>query len=468
MIVMRQKLPYCGKIAALICFALSLFSSPSFVNAQIYGGSLHGWPVSFSKGQSDSLTSYVINKIIILGNRITKSYIILRELPFGEGDTVKQAELDYARDRIYSTSLFTKVLIQIQHISQDRVNLFIYVEERWYIWPYPILWFRDRVLSWKKASIGLGIVDFNFRGMAERLEGMFAFGYDPFISISYSTSSIGRGRDYLLSIGASYAHGRNFGPWSVYSAGQFEDSFGNFYLDVGKRFGVSSVLSLGAAYNYVERNTDDTLSFALSPNGKDIFASLRAEYCYDSRDLKSYASRGAYFDFDLEKYGLGESIVNFGRVSFDAREYQPLCEFLSLAGRLHGSFAEGPEIPRYNHVFFGYYERIRGMFNTVAEGETMMGGNAEIRIPIVKQMYFEIPDFPVEQFVSNRISLYWAFFADFGETSNKYMDMGWKRMLYGYGGGLTLLLPYDVTLQLDYARGNDKHWEFIFYFGEGI
>ena len=60
----------------------------------------------------DSTGTFVVNKIILEGNRFTKSYVILRELPFKEGDSATIGDLDYARERIYSTGLFTKVLIE--------------------------------------------------------------------------------------------------------------------------------------------------------------------------------------------------------------------------------------------------------------------------------------------------------------------------------------------------------------------
>ena len=423
---------------------------------------------SASSHEPDSTVAFLLDKIIVEGNRATKSYVILRELPFKEGDSVTTAEIDYARERIYSTGLFTKVLTQNEIVSKGSINLLIYVEERWYIWPYPIVGFRDRIISWRKLYAGLGAVDFNFRGRAERVEGMFALGYDPFASVSFSSPSIGENRDYLLGFAASYARGQGFETQSDYSTGQFSNTFGTVSVSAGKRLDIYSVVFVGAAFNYVKRTTNDSTSAALSLNGTDIFASLQAEYNYDTRDLKIYATQGTYLDILVEKFGLGESSVNFGRASFDARKYLPIWDFLSLAGRVHGSLAEGAVIPRYNHVFFGYDERIRGMFNTTMEGESIVGGNAEVRIPIIKKLYLEFPWVPIEEFKSNRLALYWSFFADAGETANKYLNMKLNRALYGYGGGLTLLLPYDVIFQVDYARGSDRHLEWIFDFGETI
>lgn len=417
--------------------------------------------LSSSQAQ-DSRQAYVLQKIFIEGNKTTKDFIILRELPFKPGDTVTSREIEFGRERIYSTGLFTKVLVQPEPVSKTTIDLLVYVEERWYIWPYPVIGFHDRSLS--RFYAGAGIVHLNFRGRDEQLAGMFALGYDPFGSITFTSPSIGPGKDYILSMGVSYSRGRNAVIQPGYSSGEFDNTFGEMHIGAGRRFGIFNTVTLGTSYNYVSRNSDTT-GLVISPTGTDVFATLELSYVYDSRDLKSYATEGSFLYLSLEKYGLGESLVNFGRLSFDARGYVSPWDFLTLAARVHGNFAEGPQIPPYNHVFIGYYERIRGMFNTVSEGESMMGANVEVRIPIIKQLYIQIPDFPLRQFISNRIALYWNFFFDAGETAGKRLQFTENNALYGYGGGLSLLLPYDAIIQFDYARGSDKHWEFVLDFG---
>lgn len=413
----------------------------------------------------DSTKAYVLNKIIVEGNSTTKSYVILRELPFRTGDTVTTHQLEYGRERVYNTGLFTKVLFQPVPVSKSDIDLLIYVEERWYIWPYPVVGFRDRDLN--RLYVGAGIADLNFQGRDEKLAAMFALGYDPFGAVTFGDPFFGPQRQYTLSLEGSYSHGRNGGVQPGSASGQFDDTFENMRVEVGRRFGIYSVLTLGTSYNYVAQNADTT-NLVLSPTGKDVFASLKLAYTYDSRNLSSYATSGEYLHVSVEKYGLGESLINFGRFSFDARDYLPLFDMLTIATRVHANLAEGPQIPPYNHVFIGYYERIRGMFNTVSEGESIIGANMELRIPIIKRMYFQIPDLPMKQFISNRIGLYCAFFFDAGETTDKQLQINLGRALYGYGGGLSLLLPYDAVIQADYARGSDNRWQFILGFGATI
>ncbi len=413
----------------------------------------------------DSTGSYLLRKIIIEGNKITRNYVILRELPFAEGDTVNQSELKYGRERLYSTGLFTRVSFQPEPVGKRDMDLLIYVEEAWYIWPYPVVGFQDR--DWRHLYFGAGIQDQNFQGREERLAGSFALGYDPFASVSFSDPYFGPGRNYTFSAEGSYSYGQNFGVQTGSASGQFRDSFGNLKLEVGRRFGYYSTLTLGAAFNYVAKDADTT-NLVLSPTGTDMFPSLNVSYTYDSRNLKVFATRGAYVYLALAKYGVGESLVNFGRLSLDASGFLSPSSMLTIAARVHANLSEGPRIPPYNHVFLGYNERIRGMFNTVSEGESIVGANLELRIPIIKQMYFDIPDVPFRQYLSNRIGLYWAFFVDAGETMSKRLNFNNNAALYGYGGGLCFLLPYDSVVQFDYARGNDRLWEFILDFGVTI
>ncbi len=419
---------------------------------------------SFSFAQ-DSVRTALLNKIYIQGNEETKASVILRELPFAPGDSVTNREIEYARDRVYSTRLFTKVLMEPVPVRANEIDLLIYVEERWYIWPYPVVGIRDR--DWKRFYAGAGIADMNFRGLDEKLAGMFALGYDPFAAVRFRSPGIGSHRDYLLTMSGSYSKGRSIGVQAGSASGEFKGTFGDISVEIGRRFGLFSTISLGASYNYVSSG-DDSLRLVLSPNGTDVFAAAKLSYVYDSRNLRSYATDGTFISIRLEKYGLGESLVNFGRLSADARKYFQIGGALTLAARLYGNFAEGPAIPVYDDVFIGYFERIRGMFNSVSQGVDMAGGNLEIRIPIVRQMYIEIPDFPLKEFISNRIGLYWNFFADAGETAGREFDFDKRNLLFGYGGGVSLLLPYDLILQADCARGSDGHVEFILDFGATI
>ena len=83
----------------------------------------------------------VIENIRLLGNKTTKDFILIRELPFSQGDTIHTAtfpeQLRLAEENLNNLLLFNYLEItplpEVDNPSS--ITLIIEVEERWYIWP---------------------------------------------------------------------------------------------------------------------------------------------------------------------------------------------------------------------------------------------------------------------------------------------------------------------------------------------
>src|ERR1051325_6114199 len=79
-----------------------------------------------------------VNRVIVLGNKITRNRIILRELSLKPGDTISSLRIDnqLVRDRakIYNLRLFNTVVVRWLEFDQAAglVDLIIEVSERWY------------------------------------------------------------------------------------------------------------------------------------------------------------------------------------------------------------------------------------------------------------------------------------------------------------------------------------------------
>jgi hypothetical protein len=105
-----------------------------------------------TKGRPSDLDSsgYFIhlNRIFIVGNRVTKDQIILRELTLKPGDIVYSTEfpiiLDLDRKKLINTRLFNTVEIRLLEYAHDRVDILVDVNERWYTFPSPIFELSDR------------------------------------------------------------------------------------------------------------------------------------------------------------------------------------------------------------------------------------------------------------------------------------------------------------------------------------
>ena len=141
----------------------------------------------------DTLHNYRIEKIHFVGNKVTKTSIITRELSFKAGDDIAGKDLNKTlevnKTRIMNTKLFNQVRLEPMEISDSLLHILVEVEERWYLWPSIILrpvdsnlasWWspdegRNRDLT--RINIGAGLAHDNFRGRGEKLKLSAQFGF---------------------------------------------------------------------------------------------------------------------------------------------------------------------------------------------------------------------------------------------------------------------------------------------------
>ena len=91
---------------------------------------------------------FIIRNIIIVGNRKTKGSVILREIPFKEGDHIQLQQLvkkfEDARRQLMNTTLFHEVVVALKSFDGYYVDVLVDVKERWYIFPVPYFKVVDR------------------------------------------------------------------------------------------------------------------------------------------------------------------------------------------------------------------------------------------------------------------------------------------------------------------------------------
>ena len=401
-------------------------------------------------------SSLTVSKIVIIGNETTKEHVILREMSIKVGSPLDVAALEQDQKRIYNLQLFNKV--DVDYTSEGReATVIVTVSERWYIFPFPVIGFKYHDI--KNIYYGAGLIHQNFRGRNEKIIVSGAFGYDPWFNLSYRNPKL-TDDDLFLQLQLGFTHMRNQNT----SQGEYDQQILSGNASVGKRFGLFTTLT--GLVGYEEWKVDDAQpGRTLSPDGKDHYVVLSGSLVYDRRDLREYPLDGVFISLSATKYGLGESNVDLFRYQIDIREYQPLGSDLSAGVRGFGSFLGGGRSPSYLHAYFGYFDRIRGYYSTVLEGEDQLGGSAELRLGIFKARYLAVslPGLPPE-FSVWRYGLYAAFFADAGTTwyrTDSFVNIPWYT---GYGAGLHFLLPYSFVLRTEYAFNQHGHGEFIFGF----
>jgi len=402
-------------------------------------------------------SSLTVGKIVIVGNELTKDYVILREMSLKVGARLDSTLLERDRNQIYSLQLFNKVDIDYT-VDGTAATVFVRVSERWYIFPLPVFGFKYRDL--KKPYYGAVLLHQNFRGRNEKIAASAVFGYDGWYDLAYQNPKITDDDDIYFRGAAGFYRVRNLDI----SVSEYDQKVVMGSLSVGKRFGIYLTVMGTAGYNRWEVS-DPLPGRTVSPSGKDEFISLGFLGIYDRRDIHEYPMEGSYVGVSATKSGLGESNVNLFRWGIDGRRYQPLTSELSLCGRAFGTFLSGGNSPSYLNAYFGYDNRIRGYFSQAIEGEDLVGGNLELRTPILSPRYEEVslPYLPA-QFSVWRYGLYAAIFADAGTAWYRRDQVLKGPWFVGYGGGLHFILPYSFVLRTEYAFNQHGRGEFVLDF----
>ncbi len=419
---------------------------------------LPGILVCPSMSAHTSADSIIVSKIVVVGNETTKDYVIFREMSLKVGAPLDTVALENDQKRIYSLQLFNKVDIDYT-VEANEATVFVRVSERWYIFPIPIVGFKYR--DFKKMFYGVSLIHQNFRGRNEKIIASAVFGYDGWFDLAYQNPKLTDNDDIFLRSEVGFHHVRNQNS----SQGEYDQKVSTGSLMIGRRHGLYLTV-LGFARFDMWDVSDPQQGRTVSPSGIDRFITIGSSVQYDRRDIREYATAGEYGAISVAKYGLGESDVNLFRYGIDLRDYEPLGDDVSLCGRVFGSFLSGGVSPTYLHAYFGYFDRVRGYYSTVFEGEDILGGSLELRVPILKPRYATVsirylpPEFSVW-----RYGLYAGVFADVGTTWFR-TDQVFKNPSYaGYGAGLHFLLPYSLVVRTEYALNQHGKSQFVLGFG---
>jgi outer membrane protein assembly factor BamA len=414
---------------------------------------VHSAVVAVAFAQANDDRAVIIRSVRVEGNETTKDFVILREMSSIPGDTLNADRLKFDENRIYSLGLFNRV--EIEHATQaDRADLLVRVHERWYFYPFPILGIKYGKLA--NLFYGLGVVHTNFRGRNERLIFEIVLGFDRWVQLIYQTPRLTENDDIYFRAALSSSRVQNLNP----DRGLYQQSTYGTQLTLGKRFGLYNLFQVTSGYE-VWKVSDAVSGGTLTPGGRDEFFNSGINYTYDSRDVREYPTDGIFLNLVATKYGFGGSTVNFFRYGAESNVFVQLASDVTVAGRAFGQFSAGGPVPSYRYVYFGYRDRIRGYFSRIFEGENLVGGSVELRIPVLTPRYYEFPYSPIPQFSLWRYGVYAGIFADAGKTWFRDEGFNGRHWYSGFGAGLHFLLPYSVVVRTEVAVNPEWKAEFI-------
>jgi len=455
---------------------------------------------SFGKkmGEQEELkdsTRVVINQIFIGGNTKTKEKIILRELLFQNSDTIYEQHLNVliekSKENLLNTSLFNYVTFNTLSEQPNLIDIYILVEERWYLWPYLILEQADRNLSsflhnkdWSRINYGLMVVKNNFRGRAETVKFKIRLGYKEQLMLGYEIPYIGNSRKHGLAAEFSWFR-QNEIPFKT----DFDELV--FYKDdisyVSKKHGTRITYQFrnkyylrhkfSAIYNYTQVNDtiiDLNSNYLGNSSNKTQYFSLVYNFEIDKRNYKHYPLTGYNFDLVLSRKGL--NILPYaikGKWEIESQAYY----YMGFTDRFYGGLgAQGKMSSNYKQPFLieealGYKSFLRSFEYNVINGQQFITGRTFLKYAIIPMQIRQIEGWNWSKFNKIHYSLFVNAFFDTGYVYDIYPNVTNtlpNTFLASAGIGVDLVAYYDQVIRFEYSFNRFGNHGFFLHVGKAF
>ncbi|MDR2776121.1 MAG: hypothetical protein LBC19_15570 [Tannerella sp.] len=435
-----------------------------------------------------------ISEIRISGNRKTKDFTILRELPFREGEIMAEDKLIYllnvATENLNNISLFNFVYIDYMPDSLDREDCLscivtIRVEERWYYWPQASLKFEDRNLSswlhekeFDRITIGWGMRIYNVFGMRHKITLSDYFGYEKGGRVAYSNIALDKKRTQLLGFSMSALYNKTINTCSsndkviyVKDPNRFPERSVEGVISYSYRPGIRMTHSFDIGYRW-EHLGDTVLMLNEDYWGTDNLINntflFSYRYSYEHRDYIVYPTKGYYIGADVTGITADEMRFFYGELNVKLQYYREFFPRWFWSSRLNAgtSFKNRRAYIYDRHT--GYEDKyITGYDYYVIDGQHHTILNNDLRFLVMPKKIFNLwSGNSSAKFTKIHFTLYAKLMYDIGYVHHSYRQESntlANTFLWGSGIGLDLVTYYDIVLNCSYAI--NKMGERGFYFG---
>jgi len=438
-----------------------------------------------SSGNDTTVTDsseIIIGNITVIGNKITKEHIVLRELAFGTGDTLFFSDFEAKKIRseenIYNTSLFNSVKLTYLKSEDGRTNIYIILKERWYVFPLPVFEVVDRNFNvwWRTKDFSRivygGVLSWNnFRGRNETVALAVRLGYVQQLSFAYSIPYINKNQHSGLSFGFSYSRNHQTGYKTSYDdvvyfkdTVEFTREAWSGAVEYTYRKGLYNIHYVSAGYLNVHVN--DTI-LKLNPEyfarkkPSEHFYTLRYLFKRDHRDYVYYPLRGYMYSLEIVKNGMPflNDDVNYLYATAEIRKFWKLSRLFYFGASFRGKLSDEHFQPYYNTRALGFgRDYVRGYEYYVVDGQHFGLFKTNLKFELLPRKEVHAGFIPFQKFATIPFSFYLNLYADaaYVEDSQFSNELNSKNKLpnswlYGYGLGIDFVTYYDIVIRLDYS-----------------
>lgn len=430
----------------------------------------------------------IIRSVIVTGNKKTKEYIILREVPFRAGSkfftSQLEEQIEQARVNVLNTLLFLEVIPRIVSWDEKNIDLVFDVKERWYLFPFPYFklvdrnpnqWLVEQGGSLERVNYGLKLNWDNVSGRRDKLNFNFINGYTREYSIFYEQPYADKklergflgGIYYKQSRQMTYATDSNkqvFFPVSNAQINEFVRT--TFKIEAGYsiRKGVNHRHTF--RLNYVDEKIPDSVNQLIADNSlkgflpyfnnnktRQAYGEFVYSYQYFNANNNVYPWKGFLFSGLFTQRGLGAKGMNLWQFSGKAGKFFQLSKKTSISTVGYYIIKVPFQQPMYNMGALGYGDYfLRGLEYYVIDGVQAGILKGTVRQEILN---LNVPTFIIknEKYKKIPFKIVAKVYGDIGAShlpayTNSILN---NRFLYTYGAGIDVLSYYDFVARFEYS-----------------
>ncbi|HPM30363.1 MAG TPA: hypothetical protein PLJ60_08490 [Chryseolinea sp.] len=430
-----------------------------------------------------------LNRIFIIGNSVTRDRIILRELTYKTGDILYSSDLqgvlEVDKKKLINTRLFNTVELRILEIEDNRFDLLIDVNERWYTFPSIIFQLADRNFNewWQnynhdfsRVNYGVKLYQYNMRGRNETLRFAAQLGFQRRFSLNYRFPYIDKNQKQGLVIDLDFSDTKNLAYRTedhklVYLEAdniQKSSQAGGVTYTYRKSFYESHALRVDYRRSKVsERVIDSNANYFGSEAQQQQYLSASYGFTSDHRDYVGYPLKGHFFNVGINQYGFSSNAdLNKTELSGSFSWYIPLKYNFNLSN-LTGAYWSTPnKLPYSNYGALGYRGQIlHGYEVYVIEGPAYAINKTTFKKQIFSRQY-HWSGMPIDQFRHIPIAIYLKTYFDIGYVKNypnyTYGARLTNKFIYSGGAGIDLVSSYDMVFRFEYSFNAEGDHGFFF------
>ncbi len=437
---------------------------------------------------------FIVNTITIIGNKTTHDRIITRELTMHSGDTVLLTDLPAfikrSEQNIFNTSLFNSVVINYL-FEGNKLNLYILVTERWYIFPLPIFEIAERNFNvwWRTKDYSRiiygGVLSWNnFRGRNELLDISVRFGYTQRVSFYYSVPFINRQQKAGLKFGFAYARNHQssvktinddvtyYNDETIFTKKETGGSVAyNYRPNLYKSYSLEGGYKISEVADTITKLNPD---YFIEGKSRIRYVVLRSFFRNDRRDIAFYPLHGYYFDAELVKNGvpaLGDDID----VTYTSSHYR---KFFQMWPRIYSAFALSGKYTFSSFVPYsltrglGYAkDYLRGYEYYVMDGQHFILLNTNLKFELLPKHEVHASFIPMNKFATIPYAFYLNVYGDIGYVRdhlynfNNHLVNQWQ---YSAGAGIDFVTYYDMVFRFEYSINKFGESGFFLHFAASM